>query len=206
MHFKFPTREFRETQTLPLVVTLAERNLRTIQNFFLATQGFSFSLSTVRPVFVAGETFEVTVKATDAEGKPLGQDFVLHVLERTVVDGKVGESEVEQHKLAIDAKSGEVRQTLRLEKGAQYIVRAEGIDRFKNPVTGQTVVKISDDKDQVRLRILADGTRSKSATRPKCSCIGARRRPWRSSRSKARGCSITSSCSLRPARTSLRSR
>ncbi|HKD35778.1 MAG TPA: MG2 domain-containing protein, partial [Pirellulales bacterium] len=156
VHFKFPTREFRETQALPLVATLAERNLRTVQNFFLATQGFSFSLSTVRPVFVAGETFEITVKATDAEGKPLGEDFVLRVLERTVVDGKVGETEVEQHKLAIDAKSGEIRQTLRLEKGAQYIVRAEGIDRFKNPVTGQTVVKISDDKDQVRLRILAD--------------------------------------------------
>ena len=135
---------------------MPERNLRTAQNFFLATQGFSFSLSTVRPVFVAGETFEVTVKATDAEGKPLAQKLVLHVLERTVVDGKVGESEVEQHELATDAKDGDGRQTLRLEKGAQYILRAEGIDRFKNPVTGQHVVEISDDKDQVRLRILAD--------------------------------------------------
>ena len=155
IHFKFPTRDFHETQTLPLVVTLPERNIRTAQNFFLATQGFSFSLKTVRPVFVAGETFEVTIKATDAEGKPLAQKLALRVLERTVVDGKVGESEVEQHELTTD-KEGIARQTLRLEKGAQYILRAEGIDRFKNPVTNQQLVRISDENDQVRLRILAD--------------------------------------------------
>ena len=155
VHFKFPTRDFHETQTLPLVVTLPERNIRTAQNFFLATQGFSFSLNTVRPVFVAGETFEVTIKATDAEGKPLAQKLALRVLERTVVDGKVGESEVEQHELTTD-KEGIARQTLRLEKGAQYILRAEGIDRFKNPVTNQQLVRISDENDHVRLRILAD--------------------------------------------------
>ena len=37
VQFKLPTREFRETQVLPLVVTLPERNLPTTQNFFLST-------------------------------------------------------------------------------------------------------------------------------------------------------------------------
>ena len=43
-----------------------------------------------------------------------------------------------------------------LEKGARYVLRAEGIDRFNNPITGQSLVQVSDDKDRVRLRILAD--------------------------------------------------
>ncbi len=156
VHFKLPTRDFRETQTLPLVVTLAERNLTTVQNFFLATQGFAISMSTVRPVYVAGETFEVTLKAMDAENKPLAQKLTLNVLERTVVDGKVGEKQVDTFEVATDAKDGTARKTLKLEKGAEYILRAEGIDRFKNPVVGQYRIKISDENDSVRLRILAD--------------------------------------------------
>ena len=36
------------------------------------------------------------------------------------------------------------------------MLRAEGIDRFDNPITGQSLVQVSDDKDRVRLRILAD--------------------------------------------------
>ena len=47
-------------------------------------------------------SFEVTDQDDDAEGKPLAQKLTLHVLERTVVDGKVGESEVEQHDLTTD--------------------------------------------------------------------------------------------------------
>ncbi len=156
IHFKLPTREFRESQKLPLVVTLAERNLQTTQNFILATQGFAFSLSTVRPVFIAGESFEVSIKATDAEGKPLAQKLTLNVLERTVVEGRVGENPIEHFDLTTAAKDGTVRQTLHLEKGARYILRAEGIDRFGNPVSGQQIVQISDDSDRVRLRILAD--------------------------------------------------
>ena len=81
---------------------------------------------------------------------------MLHVVELTHVDGKIGERQVEEHKLAIAAKDGVARQSLQLEKGGQYLLRAEGIDRFKNPVSAAYVVKISDDKDPVRLRILAD--------------------------------------------------
>ena len=66
------------------------------------------------------------------------------VLERTVVDGKVGESEVEQHELATDVKDGTARQTLRLEKGAQYIVRAEGIDPYPPVTLWATRTRIAD--------------------------------------------------------------
>jgi tetratricopeptide (TPR) repeat protein len=155
LEFKLPTREYRESQTLPLVVTLAERNLQTSVNFYLATQGFSIGLNTVRKVFVAGETFEVSLNTRDAEGKPIAEKLALHVLKRTNVEGKVGEAEVEEHEVATD-KEGQARLTLRLEEGGQYVLRAEGTDRFENPISGTSLVQISDDSDRVRLRILAD--------------------------------------------------
>ena len=154
--FKLPTREFSETQVLPLVVVLPERNLQTAANFVLAAQGFAIGVQTIRPVYVAGETFEAGVTAKDAEGKPTPQKLTLKVLEQTTVEGKVGERLVEEHALQTAEKDGSARQTIKLEKGGRYVLRAEGIDRFKNPIAGQYVVQISDDEDQVRLRILAD--------------------------------------------------
>ncbi|MBN2024624.1 MAG: tetratricopeptide repeat protein [Pirellulales bacterium] len=154
--FKLPTREYAETQVLPLLASLPERNVRTATNFLLACQGFSISLKTVRPVYVAGETFEVTLATRDAEGKPLGQKLELKVFERTTVEGKVGEKLVETHPIESDAKDGTARATLKLAGGGQYLLRAEGTDRFGNPISGQHIVQISDDKDEIRLRILAD--------------------------------------------------
>ncbi len=141
---------------MPLVVTLPERNLQTAVNFVLACEGFSIGVTTARPVFVAGETFEATFKVHDAQGKPITQKLTLQVLERIVVDGKVGERLVEKHDLETAASDGTARKTLKLDKGGRYVLRAEGIDRFKNPITAQALVQISGDEDQVRLRILAD--------------------------------------------------
>jgi hypothetical protein len=156
VHFKLPTREFLETQILPLAVMLPERNLQTTVQFFLATQGFSMDVKSLRPVYVAGETFEVSVTARDAESKPLATKLTLKVLEQTVVEGRIGERLVEEHPLETAAADGLARQTLKLEQGGRYVLRAEAIDRFKNLVTGQSVLQISDDQDEVRLRILAD--------------------------------------------------
>ncbi len=155
VHFKLPTREFSETQLLTLQVSLPERNLRTAVNYMLSAEGFSIALGTLRPVFMAGETFETTLKTLDAEGKPTAEKLALKILERTTVQGKVGERLVEEYTIAT-AADGTARKILKLAKGGNYIVRAEGIDRFKNPITGECAVQISGDEDQVRLRILAD--------------------------------------------------
>lgn len=153
--FTFPTREFRETQTLPLVVTLPERNIGAVKPFVLATKGFSINISTVRPLYLAGESFEASIKTVDAEGKPIAQKLNLKVLERTTVEGRVGERLVSEHAIETD-KEGNARQTLKLDAGGQYILRAEGTDRFENPIYGAAQVQLSDDKDTVRLRLLAD--------------------------------------------------
>ncbi|HUT13143.1 MAG TPA: alpha-2-macroglobulin family protein [Thermoguttaceae bacterium] len=154
--FKLPTREYGETQILPLVVTLPERNLQTAVNFVLASRGFSIGVSTLRPVYVAGETFETTVNTHDAEGKPVGRKLTLKVLEKTTVRGKVGERLVEEHPLETVEKDGSGRMTLKLAEGGRYAIRVEGTDRFNNPISGEYLVQISDDEDDVRLRILAD--------------------------------------------------
>ncbi|MEX2186156.1 MAG: tetratricopeptide repeat protein, partial [Pirellulales bacterium] len=155
IEFTFATREFRETQTLPLVVTLPERNLGAVKPFVLATKGFSIAVSTVRPVYLAGESFEASLKTVDAEGKPIAQKLNLKVLERTTVDGRVGERLVSEYAVETD-KEGNARQTLKLVDGGKYILRAEGTDRFENPIFGTSMVQLSDDKDAVRLRMLAD--------------------------------------------------
>ena len=134
---------------------LPEGNVNTQINFVLAAQGFSIAVSTVRPVYVTGESLEATVKVNDAENKPLAQKLTLKVLERTMVAGRPGERLVEEHELTT-AADGKARRTIKVDKGGVYFLRAEATDRFHNPITGQAVVQISGEDDMVRLRILAD--------------------------------------------------
>ena len=156
VHFKLQTREFYEDQVLLFIVKLPQWNVYSRANFYLATQGFFIQLGTVRDIFVAGETFEVTVTTKDAERKPAGQKLNLKVLELTTVEGKVGERPVEEHAIETAIEDGVARQTLKLAKGGRYRLRAEGQDRWGNPVSSWIDVLVSDDEDRVRLRILAD--------------------------------------------------
>ncbi len=141
-----PTREYSESQVLPLNVQLPEGNVNVQVNFVLAAQGFSIVVSTVRPVYVTGESLEATVNVRDAENKPLAQKLKLKVLERTMVQGRPGERLVEEHELAT-ATDGKARQTIKLDKGGTYFLRAEAIDRFHNPITGQAALQISGEDD-----------------------------------------------------------
>lgn len=156
LKFSLETRDFREAQALPLIVSLPHRGLQTGTQFYLATHGFTIDVSTVRSVYTAGETFDVDVKTLDAEGKPVGQSLTLDIVQQTTVDGRVGQTSIEKRSIETKAEDGSRRTTLRLEKGATYVLRAEGTDRFGNRVSGESTVQISDDLDTTRLRILAD--------------------------------------------------
>ena len=85
VEIKLPTREYRESQMLPLSASLPERNLRTAKNFFLATQGFGITLNTQRSLFLAGDTFDVTLTTRDAEGEAISKALILSVLRQTNV-------------------------------------------------------------------------------------------------------------------------
>ncbi|MCA9071365.1 MAG: hypothetical protein KDA84_20700, partial [Planctomycetaceae bacterium] len=154
--FEFETDRFSESTVLSLNVQYPERNLQTSTPVHVATQGFGITVNTLRKVFIAGESFDVTLKAADAAGKPLGTELKLEVLERTVVHNKVGERLIATHPLKTDEKTGEVRHTLKLESSGTYFLRATGTDRFDNRITGANVVKISGEDDNIRLRILIE--------------------------------------------------
>ena len=156
VRFELSTREFYETQVLPLVFELPQRNLSRTENFFLTDRGFSVGLSTARETYTAGESFDVTVNCKDAEGKPAGRELTLRLFQRTTVDDKPGQRLVEEFQLKTDDRQGLARHTLTLPNGGRYLIRAEGTDRFGNPVSGRLEVLISGEEDQVRLRILAD--------------------------------------------------
>ena len=156
VEFTLPTRDHRETQVLPLLAELPEYSTSAVHQFVLAAQEYSVTLSTARPCYLSGETFELTAKAVDAEGKPAARRLVLNILEKTDVDGTAGERLVEKKEIDTDKQQGQARVTLALERGGHYILRTEGSDRFDNLITGQHEVEVSADDDQVRLRILAD--------------------------------------------------
>ena len=156
VEFKLPTRDYAESRALRLVAAFPERNLNAAKNFFLSTHGYALNVSTVRSVYLAGDTFETTVTATDAEGESVARELTLKVLEQTRTDGQLGERLVSEHELKTEEEDGTARHTLKLDKGANYILRAEGTDRFGNPISAARLVRISDEKDLVRLRILAN--------------------------------------------------
>ncbi len=153
--FEFETREYRETQSLPLVVLLPERDLATQAVFILATRGFSIALETSRDVFLAKETFEAKLTTTDAEGKPVSRTLELQLLQQTNVRGKTGERVISTSTLTTSAEDGVGRLVLAADQGGSYLLRATGTDRFDNPITAEHSLNISDEDDSVRLRVLA---------------------------------------------------
>ncbi|MCA9263196.1 MAG: tetratricopeptide repeat protein [Planctomycetales bacterium] len=155
LEFRLPTNEFQETVTLPLVVEVPVHSLQVTKDFFLAAYGYSLQVSTARPVYLAGESIELQVKATDVEGNPVARDLQLKVYEKTQVGRQQGERLVATHLCRTDEKSGEVRVTQIISGGGRYVIRAEGTDRFDNPITGESYLQVSGDEDAVRLRILA---------------------------------------------------
>ena len=156
LKISFDTQQFRESQQLVVQARYSERYLQTEKGIYLATRGFEIAVSTLRDVYVAGETFDVESVVTDPSAEPIATDLKLDVLEQITVNGKTGERLVASHKLKSTKESGQARQTLRVEKAGRYIVRVSGTDQFGNQVSSSHTLRISGDDDSVRLRILAD--------------------------------------------------
>ena len=152
----FETQQYAESQTLTLQVQYPDRGLTTSQTVYLSTRGFEIAVSTLRDVYIDGETFDATFKAADAAGEPVATPLEIEVFEETFVRGQRGERLVDTLDAATDEENGEARQTLQFEEGGRYIIRATGEDRFGNTISGQSRVFISGEKDAVRLRILAE--------------------------------------------------
>src|SRR4029077_2031973 len=81
--FDLETQRYSESQPLALVAQYAERNLQTGDTIYLATRGFQIGVSTLRNVYIAGETFDATLAVNDPAGKPVGVGLKFEVFEMT---------------------------------------------------------------------------------------------------------------------------
>ncbi|TWU06037.1 tetratricopeptide repeat protein [Stieleria varia] len=168
LEVKLSTDRFSETQPLTLNVNCPERNVGQSRTVFLATRGFSVSVETARPVFINGETFDATVRVVDPAGEPVAtkvkmqvfrvvtSNFGLPAPQNTTTGAASGEEFVEEFELETDDKTGRVVKTLTAGEGGRYIVRAIATDQFDNEISGQSIVAVSGEDDDTRLRVLAD--------------------------------------------------
>jgi len=154
--FTFETQKYAESVTLPILVQVPARNLNPAISVYIATRGFDIGVTSPREVYINGETFETTFTVNDPAGDAVETDLKVEVFEQTLVHGKRGERLVSTHAVKTDKETGQGRQTLQLDEGGRYIVRATGTDRFGQSVSGEKVLQISGEKDRVRLRILAE--------------------------------------------------
>ena len=151
----FETKRFAEAQPLKIRVQYPARGLSFDQSVFVATRGFAIGVSTVRNVFIGGETFEATFHVADPAGDPVATPLKLEVFRLTTTAGRQGEVLVQTHEIESSEDAGKVNKTLSIKEGGNYIVRATGVDQFGNDISGQSRIQISGDSDAVRLRILA---------------------------------------------------
>ncbi|WP_167546677.1 tetratricopeptide repeat protein [Stieleria maiorica] len=166
VELRFPTRRFSESQAVGIRVDCPQRNVSGSRTVFLATRGFNVNVSTARSVFLAGETFDVNVDVIDPAGTPVGTPVKLEVFEVTQANdhaharrsrsGNWGERLTETFDVTTDPATGKVTQTIQIDRGGSYIVRATAEDRFGNSISGQTRLHLSGDDDTTRLRVLAN--------------------------------------------------
>ena len=162
-HFEFTTEGFAEEQALELAARLPQDNVAASARVMLAVRGFEIGLNTSRDVYLDGESFQVQVVTTDAQGEPAGESLSAALVKQVTTEGRVTEREIERKPLATDPKTGRGALGFRVDdaQGGRYIVRVAGTDRFKNPIVADHVLKISGKKDETKLRLLADRQRYK---------------------------------------------
>ena len=161
--FEFATEGFAEEQALTLTARLPQDNVAASARVMLAVRGFEILPSTTRDVYLDGESFQLQVVTTDAQGEPAGESLSAALIKQVTTQGRVTEREIERKPLATDPKTGRGSLGFRVDdpQGGRYIIRVAGTDRFKNPIVADRVVTISGKQDETKLRLLADRQRYK---------------------------------------------
>ncbi|MFQ6039969.1 MAG: MG2 domain-containing protein [Candidatus Poribacteria bacterium] len=170
----FDTTSMQPGMELKFRGSIEGENVQVEDTVFLAHLGFSIRVIPSADVVLSGEPFDVSVETLGADGKPVGKELTLTVFRKTKqrvhpilsqipwlstgATSPSAEVKVGEHKIITDDKTGKGGVQLDLEKGGVYILRALGVDRFGQPVSGENRVTISDDKDAIKLRIFAERT------------------------------------------------
>jgi tetratricopeptide (TPR) repeat protein len=162
-HVAFPTEGFAEEQALQLVARLPQDNVAAAATVMLAVRGFQISLNTTRDVYLDGESFQLQVDTSDAQGKPTGQSLVASLIKQVASPTGVTEREIKRKPLVTDPKTGHGSLGFQADdtQGGRYLLRVAGTDRFGNPIVADRPLTISGKKDETKLRLLADRQRYK---------------------------------------------
>ena len=157
--------------------TIVGENASVRDHVMLAHLEFSIAIKPDADLVLSGEPFDVIVRTTGADGKPIGVKLAVKVVQQQGTppehpvlsqipwlegEGTAEPAEVtiQEHHLQTDNASGVGTIQLTLIKGGTYIVRASGIDRFGQAVIGSNRVTISDESDETKLRIFAERTKT----------------------------------------------
>lgn len=177
----FDTTPMQPDSVLSFHASMEGENVGGSGSVYLARLGFSISVKSSADTVVSEEPFDVSVKTTGADGKPVGKELKLTVYRQTTrkvhpimsqipwlndVRAESGEVQVSEHSLTTDEKTGKGNISLSLEDGGNYILRVSGTDRFSQPVIGEDRVYISDNSDSVKLRIFASTSTLKVGSEP----------------------------------------
>ena len=156
--------------------TILGENAGVRAHVMLAHLEFSINVKPDADLVLSGEPFDVTVRTTGADGKPIGVKLAIKVVQQQEgvlahpilsqipwLEGEgtaePAEVTIQEHHLQTDSASGVGTIQLTLTKGGTYIVRTSGVDRFGQPVVGAGHVRISDESDETKLRIFAERTK-----------------------------------------------
>lgn len=154
--FDFDTKEFGEEALAVVTARLVEENVGTQLVVPVVTTEFVPQLTVVRPVYLVGETFDVSLTLADRAGKKLAKSGVVKLF-RVETKGTVAtEVLVAEKPFTSDAKTGAATVGFTTQKGGPHVARLEAKDRFGTLVTGQIGLEISGADDQIKLRLLGD--------------------------------------------------
>ncbi|MBL8896704.1 MAG: tetratricopeptide repeat protein, partial [Planctomycetes bacterium] len=152
--FEFATTDLLEEQELALRATLLDEGVGAEKRLRLAVNALVLELSTLRELYVAGESFDLELRARDPLGAPQQVAAELAIYRVVEEDGVRSERLEREEKLATDAK-GEGRLALALRAGGSYRLRATALDRFGNRIHAKRELFISGEEDEVKLRLLS---------------------------------------------------
>ena len=155
LKFSLKTRELEMDRAYTLNVFMPGERATASTRIWMRSTAFDLGVKTVRRVYAAGESFEVTVRAADPLGKPKATDVTLTWLKRVYAQGSWGERKVGEQTLKVDAK-GSGSATLTIKDGGWYILRATAKDEWKQSIVATSKVFVSGSEDKQVLRLLSD--------------------------------------------------
>lgn len=139
---------------------LVEENVSAESEVYVAAHGYRARLTLDRDVVLAGRSFQVHLSTTSPAGDAVAREMTLKVLREVSRPGGRWAEELVLERLLATSEDGEAHASLSLERGGTYRLRAEGTDRFGNPVTTEGALTVSGDEDSVKLRLLAESQRA----------------------------------------------